>query len=60
MMINLPTVTMRAVAGVVLRRPLPLDAYPGHANAVTAFVHGWLRFRAWSYSSASPIGWVSS
>jgi hypothetical protein len=23
-------------------------------------VHGWLRFRAWSYSSASPIGWVSS
>jgi hypothetical protein len=23
-------------------------------------VNGWLRFRAWSYSNASPIGWVSS
>ena len=30
------TVTVPAIAGVVPRRPLPLDAYTGHARTVTA------------------------
>jgi hypothetical protein len=32
----------------------------GRGVGLARGVHGWLRFRAWSYSGASPIVWVSS
>jgi hypothetical protein len=36
-----------------------LDVHRADVGLVPG-VDGWLRFRAWSCTSASPIGWVSS
>jgi hypothetical protein len=51
-------VARQLVGGHILAMA-PLDVHRRGVGLV-AGVNGWLRFRAWSYSSASPIGSVSS